>query len=256
MKITVLGNSSASPRANRHPSAHVVCHQQHLFLVDCGEATQFQLIKYKIKYSQIDHIFISHLHGDHFFGIMGLLITYYLNNRSRPLHIYANKELENFINLMLQTTNTCLNFEILYHYLKPGVNKLILETDQIKVSAFPLCHRVPTHGFVFEDKFNSLNSFAYCSDTNYCPEIIPFIKNVGLLYHEATYGDEKEISAKNKYHSTARQAAQIAKLSQVSKLIIGHFSAKYTDLSELLLQAKEEFLSTEIAQEGKDYEVL
>lgn len=255
MKITVLGNSSASPRVDRHPSAQVVAHNQSLYLVDCGEGTQYQIIKHKVKYGGIDHIFISHLHGDHFFGIIGLLSTYYLNNRTRPLHIYANQQIEKFIQVSLETTNTVLGFLLIFHYLKPETAAIILETEDLTVRAFPLTHRVPTHGFLFSDKHTVANSFAYCSDTLFAPEIVDNFKNVGLLYHEATFGDEKLESAAAKSHSTARQAAQIAKMANVSQLIIGHFSAKYHDTNELLLQAREVFENTNIALEGCVYEV-
>lgn len=255
VKITVLGNSSASPRVDRHPSAQVVAHNQSLYLVDCGEGTQYQIIKHKVKYGGIDHIFISHLHGDHFFGILGLLSVYYLNGRTRPLHIYANQQIEKFIQVLLETTNTVLDFLLIFHYLKPETAAIILETKDLTVVAFPLTHRVPTHGFLFSDKQNISNSFAYCSDTLFDPEIVNYLKEVRLLYHEATFGDDKIESAANKSHSTARQAAQIAKMANVSQLIIGHFSAKYHDTNELLLQAREVFVNTNIALEGCVYEV-
>jgi len=255
VKITVLGNSSASPRAGKHPSAQVVALSHQLFLVDCGEGTQFQLIRNKVKYGGIDHIFISHLHGDHFFGLLGLITTYFLNSRTRPLHIYANRELEDFINNMLQVTKTSLDFPLIFHYLKPGVAEVIHETDSIRVNAFPLSHRVDTHGFLFTDKRDTDNSYAYCSDTQFAPEVVQFINNVGLLYHEATFGDDKEESAARKFHSTARQAAQIASMANAKRLLIGHFSAKYRNAEELLNQAREVFANTDIAEEGNVYEV-
>ncbi len=255
MKITILGNSSASPSVGRHPSTQVVQHGQHMFLVDCGEGTQYQLIRYKIKYGGINHVFISHLHGDHFFGLLGLITTYYLNSRTRPLHIHAHRQLEGFVNAMLKLTQTTLGFPIIYHYLKPEVAETIFETDSVKVNAFPLDHRVDTHGFLFADKRDPSKSYAYCSDTRFTPEIVPHIENVGLLYHEATFGDDKEESAARKFHSTARQAAQIASLAHVDRLLIGHFSAKYQNPEELLKQAREVFPNTNIAEEGKVYEL-
>lgn len=255
MKITVLGNSSASPRAGKHPSAQVVALHQQLFLVDCGEGTQYQLISNKIKYGKIDHIFISHLHGDHFFGLLGLITTYYLNTRIRPLHIHANRKLEFFVNNMLEVTKTTLDFPIIYHFLSPGVSETVHESDSIRVDAFPLDHRVDTHGFLFVDKLDSAKSFAYCSDTKFSPEVVQYVNNVGMLYHEATFGDDKEESAANKFHSTARQAAQIASMANAKRLLIGHFSAKYQNTEELLNQAREVFANTNIAEEGIVYEV-
>lgn len=255
MKITVLGNSSASPHAGQHPSAHVVALHHKLFLVDCGEGTQYQLIRHKIKYGGIDQVFISHLHGDHFFGLLGLITTYYLNSRTRPLHIYAHRQLEGFIKGMLDLTQTTLGFPIIYHYLKPEVAETVFETDSVKVNAFPLDHRVDTHGFLFVDKRDPSKSYAYCSDTRFTPEIVPHIENVGLLYHEATFGDDKEESAAMKFHSTARQAAQIASMANAKRLLIGHFSAKYQKVEELLDQARELFANSDIAEEGSVYEI-
>ncbi len=255
VKITVLGNSSASPRAGKHPSAHIVALHHQLFLVDCGEGTQYQLISNKIKYGKIDHIFISHLHGDHFFGLLGLITTYYLNSRTRPLHIHANRKLEFFVNNMLEVTKTILDFPIIYHFLNSGISETILETDSIRVDAFPLDHRVETHGFLFVDKLDSAISYAYCSDTKFSPEMVKYINNIGLLYHEATFGDDKEESAANKFHSTARQAAQIALMANAKRLLIGHFSAKYQNVEELLNQAREVFVYSDIAEEGNVYEV-
>jgi ribonuclease Z len=255
VKITVLGNSSASPRAGKHPSAQVVTLHHQLFLVDCGEGTQYQLIRNKIKYGGIDHIFISHLHGDHFFGLLGLITTYFLNSRTRPLHIYANQQLEGFVNGMLELTQTTLNFPIIYHYLKPDVAETIHETDSIRVVVFPLDHRVDTHGFLFADKRDISKSYAYCSDTQFAPEVVQYINNVGLLYHEATFGDDKEESAARKFHSTARQAAQIASMANAKHMLIGHFSAKYQNVGELLDQAREVFVNSDIAEEGNVYEI-
>ncbi len=255
MKIAVLGNSSASPRAGQHPSAHVVALHHQQFLVDCGEGTQYQLIRHKIKYGGIDQVFISHLHGDHFFGLLGLITTYYLNSRTRPLHIYAHRPLEGFIKGMLDLTQTTLGFPIIYHNLKPEVAETVFETDSVKVNAFPLDHRVDTHGFLFVDKRDPSKSYAYCSDTRFTPEIVPHIENVGLLYHEATFGDDKEESAAIKFHSTARQAAQIASMANAKRLLIGHFSAKYQKVEELLDQARELFANSDIAEEGSVYEI-
>jgi ribonuclease Z len=255
VKITVLGNSSASPRAGQHPSAHVVALHHQLFLVDCGEGTQYQLIRHKIKYGGIDHVFISHLHGDHFFGLLGLITTYYLNSRTRPLHIYAHQQLEGFVNGMLELTQTTLGFPIVFHYLKPEVAVTIYETDSVRVNVFPLDHRVDAHGFLFSDKRDPLKSYAYCSDTRFAPEIVPHVKNVGLLYHEATFGDDKEESAAQKFHSTARQAAQIAAMANAKHLLIGHFSAKYPSPENLLAQAREVFPNANIAEEGRTYEL-
>ena len=255
MKITVLGNSSASPSVGRHPSAQVVQHGHHPYLVDCGEGTQYQLIRYKIKYGGIDHVFISHLHGDHFFGLIGLITTYFLNSRTRPLNIYSNSRLEEIVRMQLDVTQTTLNFPLIFHHLAPDSAAIVLETESLKVEAFPLNHRVETHGFRFSDKRDASKSYAYCSDTLFSPEIVPYIKNVKMLYHEATFGDDKEASAALKFHCTARQAAQIASLAHVDRLLIGHFSAKYQNPEELLKQAREVFPNTNIAEEGKVYEL-
>lgn len=255
LKLTIIGNSSASPRPERHPSCQVIEHNKQLFLIDCGEGSQHQLIRFKIKYGQIDHILISHLHGDHFFGLIGLLTTYFLNNRSKDLHIYSHKDLKSIIELQLSATETTLPFSIIYHELPPHETLTLLEDDSLTIRAFPLNHRVSTHGFHFETKTTPSKSFAYCSDTRFDLEIIPHIKNTTLLYHEATFGRDKEEAAFQKFHSTALQAAQMAKLSNTNKLLIGHFSAKYNNPNVLLEEAITLFKNTFIAKEGESYEI-
>ena len=255
MKVKIIGNSSASPRLDRHPSCQVIEHHNQLFMIDCGEGSQIQLIQQKVKYSQIDHIFISHLHGDHFFGLIGLITTYYLNKRTKPLHIYSNIALKSIIDLQISITETTLPFPIIYHELTPNVDSIIFESNTLEILAFPLNHRVPTHGFYFKEKFSDFNSYAYCSDTRFQPTIVQYFKNATLLYHEATFAEDKAESATQKFHSTAKQAAQIAKLASVKKLLIGHFSAKYNAPSLLLDEAKTIFEPTEIATEGETYEL-
>lgn len=255
MKITIIGNSSASPSVGRHPSAQVVQIGTLPILVDCGEGTQYQLIRHKVKYGNIDHVFISHLHGDHFFGLIGLITTYYLNRRNRPLTIYANSSLEKILDLQLAISRTSLGFPLIFNFLTPNISETVLETESLKVIAFPLNHSLDTHGFLFTDKHHPSKSYAYCSDTLFAPQIAQYVKNVALLYHEATFGDDKAESAITKYHSTARQAAELASIAGAGRLLIGHFSAKYQDPQELLLQSREVFANTDIAEEGKTYEL-
>jgi ribonuclease Z len=260
LNLTIIGNSSASPRPDRHPSCQALEHNQSVFLIDCGEGSQFQLIRYHQKLRNIDHILISHLHGDHFYGIIGLISTFYLNKRIKPLHIYSNEKLKSIIDIQLEITETILSFPIIYHDLVPAKSEVIFESETLLIMAFPLNHRIPTHGFYFEEKSlmnkaSANKSFAYCSDTLFDPTIAEYFQNVSLLYHEATFGDEKVESAALKFHSTASQAAKIAKLVNAKQLIIGHFSAKYNEPNILLDQAKCIFNNTEIATEGKSYAI-
>jgi len=300
--VTILGSGSAKPTVERLTSAHVLNVHEHFFLIDCGEGTQVSMMKYNISSGKINHIFISHLHGDHYFGLIGLINTMHLSGRKRDLHIYCFKELEQIINLQLQAANTHLTFSLIFHFLKnEGCNK-ILDNKYVTVHSFPLKHRIPTCGFLFEEKKKIRNikkefarnhnisldwfpriyagedyiddvgnvypndsivkksassrSYAYCSDTAFDVSLVSHISGVSLLYHEASFADEHESHALQKFHSTARQAAKIAALARAEKLIIGHFSSRYKNYDTLLEEACEEFENTLLAEDGLVIDVL
>lgn len=156
-ELTILGNNAASPTAGRNPSAQVLNNNENLYLIDCGEGTQMQFRNYQIKYNRIDHIFISHLHGDHYLGLMPLLFTYHLLGRSKAMHVYANKQLEEIIHLQMKASDTTLRYPLIFKALPEYETAKLLETDELCVTAFPLKHRVPTHGFVFEQKISEKN---------------------------------------------------------------------------------------------------
>ncbi|MEO8146160.1 MAG: ribonuclease Z [Bacteroidia bacterium] len=295
-ELTILGSSSATPLINRHPSAQVLNYHERFFLIDCGEGTQMQMLQYKVKMSKIQHILISHLHGDHYLGLMGLLFTMHLNGRLDELHVYGQPELMDIIDLQLKLSNTILRFTLIFHPVQHYRSVVIYDDDDFQISTIILNHRIPCTGFLFREKMRmhklnmdevakydipvsklnrikagedftdadgniikneklilppqQLRSYAYCSDTIYDEEIIPYIKGVDLLYHEATFGDEMKERAQATFHSTAKQAATIARKAEVKRLMIGHFSARYKELQTLLDEAQTVFENTELAIEG------
>ena len=299
--LTVLGSSSALPTSKRFPAAYVLNAHERFFLIDCGEGTQIQLRKYKIRLNRLDHIFISHLHGDHIFGLFGLLSSLDLIGRKNELHIYGPSDLGEILNVHFDLLNIHLGYPLTIHSINCKKSERIFEDAKIEIDSFPLKHRIPTCGFLFREKpkLRSLKkemldaysipikdrakikcgddfktesgrvipndiltsdpprsrSFAYCTDTLFNRGIIPKIKSVDLLFHESTFMENEASRAKETFHSTAKQAASIAKEAQVKKLLIGHFSARYKDLSPLLMEAKSIFSEVELAEEVRTIEV-
>ena len=301
MKLTTIGCYSATPRISAHTTTQVLESRGHIFLIDCGEGTQMELRKHKVKFNQIKHIFISHLHGDHCFGLIGLISTFRLLNREADLHVYGPKGIKELIMLQMKLSKAWIDFNLIFHELKSLKSDLIFEDDKIEVHTIPLDHRVYTNGFLFKEKafdrkllvdkaeanyidvayyrklkqgadvLNShgeliLNSdvttegipsksYAFCSDTAYCEAIIPIIKNVDVLYHESTFLDaHANLCAKTK-HSTAKQAAEIAKKSTVGKLILGHYSSRYKNLEDFKTEAQTVFGCVELAEDGKTFQI-
>ncbi len=301
MKLHILGCHSATPRTLVFPSSQVLEIDNELIIIDAGEGMQIQLRKYKHKFNKIKHIFISHLHGDHFYGLIGFLSTLRLLGREKEMHIYAPKGLKEIINLQFKLTKTDINYPLFFHELSSPKSEKILDTDKFSVESIPLQHRIYTNGFLFKEKekLRKLNiyeiqkypeietwayhnlkkgkdffteegqlipnekltfpppkpkSYAYCSDTMYKPDIVPLIEGVDLLYHEATFLESEKELAKKTMHSTASQAAQIAKQAEVKKLVLGHFSSRYKDEKEFIEEAKPIFSEVDIAQEGKVFE--
>lgn len=300
IKLTVLGCHSATPRVNANPTSQFLEIKNHNFLIDCGEGTQVQLRKYGIKFSKIKHIFISHLHGDHLFGLVGLIATFSSLNRENELHVYGPKGIKDIITLQLKLSNSWTHYPLFFHELTSKKQELIFEDKNTEVHTIPLSHRIYTNGFLFKEKLGerklnmsaiskykeietcdyqnlkngrdftlengtilenklltldptSPKSYAFCSDTSYFPEIVPQIKEVTGLYHEATFLKDKEALAITTKHSTAEQAAKIAKQAEVKNLIIGHYSARYKNKDLFLTEAKTIFENTVLAEEGKTY---
>jgi len=299
--VTILGSSSALPTSTRFPSAHVLNAHERLFLIDCAEGTQIQLRRMHIKMSKISHIFISHLHGDHTLGLVGLISTLNLVGRKSDLHIYAHQALEENILYNIKFFVEELNFKINFHHITPNKHQVIYDDGKIIVESLPLKHRVLSTGFLFREKrglpnikkeliekysltlteINAIKngsdlntpdgqvvpnseltyysseprSYAYCSDTMYSKKLIGMIKNVDLLYHEATFATSEEKLAKLTGHSTAAQAADIASKAEVSKLLIGHFSSRYKSVNLLINEAKEVFENTIGVEDGMVFEI-
>ena len=299
--VTILGSGAAIPTSDRNPTAHLVEVRNRLLLLDCGEGTQIQLRKSGYKFQKISHIFISHLHGDHYFGLIGLLNTMHLLGRTQPMHLYGIEPLIVTINLQLELSGTTLAYPLIFHPFETENPSVILDDTEITVSTIPLNHRVPTCGFIISEKpeqrkilkdflakvkvpfqyFDKIKdgddytdeegvvhpnhqitndppharSYAYCTDTAYYEPIIPLIKNCDLLYHEATFMEDKADDAHAKFHSTGREAATIALKADVRKLVIGHYSARYKEVESLLAEAKQVFPNTILGQDGMRIEL-
>ncbi|WP_343604478.1 ribonuclease Z [Fluviicola sp.] len=300
-EIRILGSGAALPTSLRNPtSQYVQCNDRHI-LIDCGEGTQVQLRKYHAHIQKINHILISHLHGDHFFGLVGLLSSLHLLGRDKGLTIYGPQELEQIIRLQLEVGGAKLGFELNFVPLNGNEHKLIFEDKLIEIWTFPLRHRVPTNGFVIREKIKErkLNaerfqeaglsltlipklkqgldvvldsgeticyeeytypqkpskSYAYCSDTIFDERIVEYIREVDLLYHEATFLNDKLDRAKQTFHSTAEQAATIAKEARVGKLLLGHLSARYETGEKHLEEASGVFENVVVVEDGDVYNV-
>ena len=298
--VTVLGSGSAIPTSKQNPSSQLLTHNNNRYLIDCGEGTQMQMIKYKVRHSHLDNIFISHLHGDHFYGLIGLLNSFHLMRREKPLHLFAPKDLKKVIEVQLEVSNTNLFYPLLFHPLEDYDNKLLLDNDQIEISCFPLKHSIPVWGFLFKEKelkrrldkafvekyrpdFQQMadikngadflspdgellsnesitlppkpaRSFAYCSDTAYLESTGNYVKGVDLLYHESTFDNGMEELAKKTLHSTAADAARVAREAGAGKLLLGHYSARFQeDLNRLLNEAKSVFPISVLSREGETY---
>ena len=295
--VHILGCGSALPTLRHWPSAQLINLREKLFMIDCGEGAQVQFRRSRQKFSRLSHIFISHLHGDHIFGLMGLLSTLSLAGRTLPMHLYAHAELEALLRPQLDFFCKGIAYEVVFHPLPTdGESQLLFADRSVEVYSLPLRHRVACCGFLFREKaplphirrdmidyleipyyaINSIKqgadwttpegrvvpnaelvfpaergrSYAYCSDTCYQPQLIPLIRGVDVLYHEATFGNDNLPRALETLHSTAEQAAKIAKAANVGRLVIGHFSSRYDDEQVLLDEAQQVFKNTQLAKEG------
>lgn len=301
MKLTILGCYAATPRSFTNPTSQVLEIKNRLFLIDCGEGTQVELRRNKIKFSGINHVFISHLHGDHCYGLIGLISTFMLLGRTTDLHIYGPKGIKEMILLQIKLGGGFTVYKLFFYELSSKISETIFEDDKVIVKTIPLKHRIYTNGFLFQEKLGErkLNinavqnydidkcyyqriksggditldngtiipneslstdpplpkNYAFCSDTAYNEEIIPIIKNVDVLYHESTFLESEAEKAPRTMHSTAKEAAQIAKLANVKKLILGHFSTRYDNIQMFKTEAQTIFENVELAHDGKVFEL-
>lgn len=261
-QLTILGCGSAMPTKTNNPSGQILEMCDKLFLIDCGEGVQNTIRQMGVHTSRLYTIFLSHLHGDHCFGVLGLLSTLGMMGRTQDMHIFALHDLERLLTPMLEYFCKDLPFKVIFHAIDPRANEVIWEDRTLTVSTIPLRHTVPCCGFLFEEKPRRRHEetgekpfrYAYCSDTGYKPAIVPIIQGVDVLYHEATYTEEHRESADRYQHSTALQAAKIAKKAEAKRLILGHFSARYLDQTVFLDEAKTVFDNVCLAKERQTIE--
>lgn len=300
-ELTILGSSSALPTSDKYPTAQVLNVLGRFFLIDCGEGTQIQLRRQKIGFSKIKHIFISHLHGDHYYGLIGLISTLNLLGLKTDLHIYSPSELKDLLQPQLDFLKGGMNLNLTFHPLNFKKQQLIYADKRVEIFSFPVKHSISTCGFLFKEIEKQRNmrkeaieyyqipiaqikeikagadfvsdegkiianellttsppaprSYAFCTDTAFHPPLAEIVKDVDLLYHEATFLEEMRDFAKRTRHSTAIDAATIAKMAGAKKLIIGHFSSRFHDIKLFENEAKTVFENTEAAKEGKTYKV-
>lgn len=301
LKVTILGASSAKPSAAAHPSAQIVNINEQYFLVDAGEGVQQQMFRNGINPLKLRGVFISHLHGDHVFGLFPLLSTLGLYGRRMPLAVYAPAPFGEILDGFVRYFEEKLGYEVVWHEVDTTQNRTILETKSFEVVSLPLRHTLRASGYLFREKEPPLNvdkfkierygltvdrivaakrgedvvledgtvipngeltyrprgcdSYAYCSDTSFSARLAEMVAGVGMLYHEATYAEGEKAVARERGHSTAVQAAEVARRAGVGRLLIGHFSSRYKDVGLLLDEARSVFPNTDIAEEGKCYTI-
>ena len=294
--IHILGCGSALPTTRHLPTAQVINLRDKLFMIDCGEGAQLQMRRMRIRFSRITHIFISHSHGDHCFGLPGLISTLGMLGRKGDLFIYGPEEIGTYIQNILDTFCRGMEYQVIFHPVNTQESQIVMEDRSVTVRSIPLKHRIPCCGYLFEEKPKEAHiirdmidfyhvpvkdiqhikqgedfvteegeiipnyrltrpaepphRYAFCSDTAYDPSIIPLVENVDLLYHEATFAEADLPRAQETFHSTARQAAEIAKAAHVKKLLIGHYSARYEHLDDIQREATAVFPQTLLAEEG------
>ena len=300
-RIHILGCGSALPTLKHYASSQVVEVRGKLFMIDCGEGTQMQLRRSRLRFTKISAVFISHLHGDHCLGLTGLISTFGLLGRTAPLAVYAPKELKAILDMQLSVFCKNLDYEVTFHAVDTEQQEVIYEDRSLTVESLPLEHRIPCCGFLFREKptlphirrdmidylqipvsqignikagadwltedgqsvpnsqlvlpSEEPRSYAYCSDTRYMPSLSKRIEGVSTLYHESTYCDDNLLMAEKYYHSTARQAATVAKEAHVGQLLLGHYSSRYEDENIILQQAKEVFGNAKLTSEQAVFDV-
>ena len=297
--VQILGSGSAVPTSNRGlTSQYIECSNRHI-LIDCGEGTQTQMRKFGVKFQRIEIVLISHLHGDHYFGLVGLLSTMHLLGRVKPIKIFAPSELKDIVMNQLNYGGARLSYEIEFiSTIDDGLN-LLFEDEKITIQSFPLSHKIPTTGFKIIEKQKErkliaakvkrdsikiehlhilksgkdavgengevisyekytkesppARSYAFCSDTKYYESVVPHVTDVTLMYHEATFTELFIDRAKATMHTTAQQAAKIARSANAGKLLMGHLSARYGSGDEHVLEATPIFENCEVVEDGSTY---
>lgn len=295
-EVHILGCGSAKPTLRHLPTSQVVNIREKLFMIDCGEGAQLQFFRSRQKFMKLNSVFISHVHGDHCFGLPGLVSTLNLLGRTANLNIFCPEGFSKLMSPFIAFFNNVMTYKVVFHEFSTSEPETIYDDRSLTVNTIPLRHRIPCCGFIFKEKqglrhikrdiidaYNiplseicrikngmdyvcpdgdvipnerltssptPVRTYAYCSDTSFLPSIVEQIKNVDLLFHEATFQDEDQSRAKETYHSTASQAATIALAAKVKKLMIGHFSARYDNEDILLEQAKTVFPETILAKEN------
>ena len=259
--VTILGSGSALPTFQNSPSGQLLTLGEKSFLIDCGEGIQLTMRRIGAKTGRLYSVFISHLHGDHCFGLIGLISTLSMMHRLQPLHIYAHPDLEKLLRPMLDYHCDEMSFEVIFHPINPRKKEVIFEDRTVTVETVPLKHKVPTCGFLFSERHRKQNAetgefyyettkrYAYISDTMFTEKIIPQIEGVDMLFHESTYTEEHADRCRGTMHSTAKQAATIARDCHAKSLLIGHFSARVDDHEQFLREAQEVFPDTRLAVE-------
>ena len=300
-KVHILGCGSALPTLQHNASSQIVELREKLFMIDCGEGTQIQLRRSRIHFSKIIAVFISHLHGDHCFGLPGMISTFGMTGRTAPLHIYAPAAFEPILDQTLSFFCQGLEFKVVFHAVDTTQNKVVYEDRSLTVETIPLQHRIDCCGYLFREKpilphirrdmidfykipisqINNIKagadwvtaegeviansrlttpaeparSYAYCSDTRYIKTLHELVKGVSTLYHESTYSAEDAERARIYWHSTSQDAAKVARDASVGKLLLGHFSARYNNESQLLEEAKEIFPNSYLTCEGATFDI-
>lgn len=300
-KVHILGCGSALPTLQHNASSQIVELREKLFMIDCGEGTQIQLRRSRIHFSKIIAVFISHLHGDHCFGLPGMISTFGMTGRTAPLHIYAPAAFEPILEQTLSFFCQGLEFKVVFHAVDTTQNKVVYEDRSLTVETIPLQHRIDCCGYLFREKpilphirrdmidfykipisqINNIKagadwvtaegeviansrlttpaeparSYAYCSDTRYIKTLHELVKGVSTLYHESTYSAEDAERARLYWHSTSQDAAKVARDASVGKLLLGHFSARYNNESQLLEEAKEIFPNSYLTCEGATFDI-
>ena len=294
--INILGCGSALPTTRHLATSQIVDLRDKLYMIDCGEGTQVQMRRMRVRFGRLAHIFISHLHGDHCFGLPGLISTLGMLGRTGELVVHGPKEVETYLRPVMDLFCRGMEFEVRFNPVDTRSHSLVMEDRSLSVYSIPLKHRIPTCGYLFAEKPKEAHiiremtdfyqvpvrcmkdikqgqdyvapegevvpnsrltrpaappkRYAFCSDTAYNRSIIPIIEGADLLYHEETFAECDLARAKETFHSTARQAAEIARDAHVKRLVIGHYSARYEDLSELHREAEAVFPGTILGNEG------
>ncbi len=298
--LNILGTASALPTTNRYPSAHVLDVRGRLFLIDCGEGVQIQMRRMGISYLKIEVICISHIHGDHLFGLFGLLSTMGMLGRTAKLRIFAPKSFAPILKFYISYFGDGMKFDIDFQPLSMKSPEVIYETKSIEILAFPLNHRIETFGYVIREKPPMFNvhkdaieryglslaeigtlkrgedvvrntgvisnseaaylpyvprSYAYCSDTAPFPELAQWVKGVDLLYHESTFPVSMSDMAAATFHSTTVQAAECAREAGAARLVVGHYSSRFSNVAPFLDEIRQVFDNAVLAKEGDVLEI-